>query len=372
VTSRSAGRAPLAFFLPSLEGGGAERVVLNLASGFAQRGIATDLVLASAGGPHLSLVPPDVRVVDLKASRMLRSLRPLTAYLRRERPMVLLAALDHANLVAMAASRLAGGRTRTAISIHCTFPRNIPGTTTFNERAIPWLLGRLHRWADAIIAVSGGVADDLAGTTGIPRNRIDVIYNPVITPALLPSALERPSHPWFEDSAGPIVLGVGRLVAQKNFRLLIEAFAIVKRDHNARLVILGEGPERFVLEEHIRRHGLRDSVALPGFLENPYACMARAAVFALSSDFEGLPTVLIESLAVGTPVVSTDCESGPREILRGGVLGELIPVGDIPAMARAIARAITSPRPAPPPEALRPFTLDVVLDQFQEAFRLDA
>jgi glycosyltransferase involved in cell wall biosynthesis len=370
--ARASAGAPLALFLPSLEGGGAQRALVNLAVGLSERGYRTDLVLACAEGPYLALIPPAIRVINLKASRVLRSLGPLVAYLRRERPVALLSALDYASLVAMAAARTPGARTRTLISFQSAYDKGILRRESVGSPAIPWLLGRLHRWADRILAVSEGVADDLALETGIPRDRIDVIHNPVIMPALLPAASERPSHPWFEDAGPPVVLGVGRLVHQKNFPLLIESFALVKRQHDARLVILGEGPDRPALEALVRQYGLQDSVALPGFVDNPYACMARAALFALSSDFEGLPTVLIESLAVGTPVVSTDCESGPREILRGGALGDLVPVGDAPALARAISRALTSPRAVPPPEALRPYTLDVVLDQFQEAFRLDA
>jgi glycosyltransferase involved in cell wall biosynthesis len=164
-----------------------------------------------------------------------------------------------------------------------------------------------------------------------------------------------------------VVLGVGRLSAQKNFRLLIDAFALVRQDHDARLVILGEGIDRATLEAQVRQHGLQEAVSLPGFLDNPYGCMARAAVFALSSDFEGLPTVLIESLALGTPVVSTDCDSGPREILRGGTLGELVPVGDVHGLARAIAGALTNPRPRPAAELLRPYTVDAVVEQYRVA-----
>src|SRR5205823_738341 len=135
-----------------------------------------------------------------------------------------------------------------------------------------------------------------------------------------------------------------------NFPALIDAFAEVRRDREARLVILGDGPERPMLESRIGARGLDDSVAMPGFVDNPYACMARAAVLVLSSDREGLPTVLIESLAVGTPVVSTDCESGPREILKGGALGELVPVGDAHALARSISKVLAGERVAPPAE----------------------
>lgn len=361
----------LAFFLPSLGGGGAERVTVNLAAGFAERGFRTDLVLAKAEGPLLAHVPGSVRVCDLKSARVLRAVRPLAAYLRRERPAAMLAALNHANLVAMAAARTPGARTRTVIAIHVTSARELRDAKDVRTRAIPWLLGRLHQWADAIVAVSEGVADDFAQVTRIPRERIDVIYNPVVTRALLDGALEQPPHPWFAAKTCPVVLGVGRLALQKNFPALVEAFAVVKREHkNARLVILGEGPEREAIEGQICRHGIADCVALPGFVDNPYSYIARAAVLALSSDFEGLPNVLIEALALGTPVVSTDCPSGPREILRGGALGSLVPVGDVPALAHAITRAMMSPRTAPPLEALRPFLPDVVLDQYQRVLGL--
>jgi glycosyltransferase involved in cell wall biosynthesis len=280
----------------------------------------------------------------------------------------MLAALNHANLVAMAAGRVPGVRTRTVISIHNNLGKEMEGPRGVRERTIPWLLGRLHRWADAIVAVSEGVADDFARQTDIPRRRIDVIYNPVIMPGLLSSASAQPPHPWFENSNRPVILGVGRLTRQKNFPALVDAFALVKRNHAARLVILGEGPERPVIEARVRDLDLQDSVALPGFVDNPYACMSRARVLALSSDWEGLPTVLIESLAVGTPVVATDCPSGPREILQGGAFGSLVPTGDVPALASAIARALANGRISPPMDALRPFTPDVVLDQYRKVF----
>jgi glycosyltransferase involved in cell wall biosynthesis len=365
-------RASVALFLPTLEGGGAQRVMVNLAAGFAARGIRTDLVLSRAEGPYLTQVPAGVRIIDFNVPRVLRSLRPLARYLERERPAALLAAQDHANLVAMAAARTARPKPRIAISIHNTIGRSLQDACGLKERAIPWLLGRFHRWADSIIAVSGGVADDFARVTGIPRRRVEVIFNPVITPALRQAMSAPAPHPWFAEPSPPVVLGVGRLRRQKNFPALIDAFAEVRRDREARLMILGEGPERPALESLIRARGLQDSVALPGFLDNPYACMARAAVFVLSSDWEGLPTVLIESLAVGTPVVATDCESGPREILRDGALGELVPVGDVPALARAISQVLAGERVVPPVETLRPFTLDTVLDNFQRVLGLCA
>jgi glycosyltransferase involved in cell wall biosynthesis len=356
----------LAFFLPSLGGGGAERTMLNLAEGFAQRGFQTDLVLAKADGPYLSLVPSTVRVIDLKGPGVLAALRPLRTYLTLERPTALLSALNHANLVALTAAHLCSAKPRTLISIQSNLSKEMEFRTGLKEGAIPLLLGRLHHWADGIVAVSEGVADDLARKTGIPRNRIDVIHNPVITPAVMQAALVAPLHPWFHDAGRPIILGVGRLTIQKNFPDLVDAFALVRRKQPARLVIVGEGPERSTIQEHIRRHGLEDCVALPGFVENPYSCMARAAVFALSSRWEGLPTVLIESLALGTPVVSTDCPNGPREILKDGALGRLVPTCNVPALAEALDHSLIAGRNPAPSYTLRPYMRDVVLDKYQE------
>ena len=342
--------------------------MLNLATGFAERGFRTDIVLANAEGPYLPVVPASVRIVDLKGPTVLRALRPLASYLRRERPVALLAALNHANVVAMTGARATGSRTRVVISIHNNFGEEMEVQKGVRDRAIRLLLARLHGWADAIVAVSQGVADDFTLRTGIARDLVHVIYNPVIMPGLQQAAFAPPPHPWFEDTRCPIVLGVGRLTRQKNFPALVDAFALVRRERAARLVILGEGPERSTIEAHIRRNHLDDAVALPGFVDNPYACIARASVLALSSEWEGLPTVLIESLAVGTPVVSTDCPSGPREILRDGSLGSLVPRGDVVALAKAIAQTLDSARVPLSPDQLLPFTRDVVLDQYQRLF----
>jgi glycosyltransferase involved in cell wall biosynthesis len=339
--------------------------MLNLAVGLSERGFQADLILASAEGPYLPLVPPNIRVIDMKGCGVLRVFRPLRRYLRQERPTALLSALNHANIVAMAAARIAPPRPRTLISVHNNLGKEMEVRQGPRERAIPLLLGRLHRWADGIVAVSQGVADDLARQTGIPRNRIDVIYNPVITPTLAKAASAPPSLPWFDDITRPVVLGVGRLSVQKNFPALVDAFALIHRDHAARLVILGEGPERDAIESRVRHHRLQDCVALPGFVDNPYSCMARAAVLALSSHWEGLPTVLIESLAVGTPVVATDCPSGPREILQDGTLGTLVAPGDIPGLANAIGAVLTSRHRSASLDALHPFMPDVVLDQYE-------
>jgi glycosyltransferase involved in cell wall biosynthesis len=170
-----------------------------------------------------------------------------------------------------------------------------------------------------------------------------VIYNPVVTPKLFEQAKEQIDHEWFIEGSPPFILGVGRFSTQKDFPTLIRAFSIVQKQMPARLMILGEGEDRPQIEALVRDLGLTSEVALPGFVSNPYAFMSRAAVFVLSSVYEGLPTVLIEAMAVGTPVVSTDCPSGPREILEFGKYGKLVPIGDSEAIANAIVTTLKHP-----------------------------
>ncbi len=364
MTARGGADRAIAFFLPSLCGGGAERVIVNLAQGISERGIPVDLVLAAAEGPLFEQVPAAVRLVDLRASRVLRSLGPLTGYLRRERPRALVASMGHANVVALWAARLARRSTPVVVTVHNTLSQTSREQGGLAGRLWPHLLRTFYPWAAAIVAVSQGAADDLARTAGLPRDRVEVIYNPVITPAMLALARQVPDHPWLAAGQPPVILGVGRLTRQKDFATLVRAFAEIRRHRAARLIILGEGEERPALQALVAELGLDNDVALPGFRENAMAYMAGSTVFVLSSGWEGLPTVLIEALAAGTRVVSTDCRSGPREILQDGRLGVLVPVGDVAGLAGGVLDALTRPRYALPPDSLTPFTRDAAVDHY--------
>jgi len=333
----------LALFLPSLRGGGAERVMVNLARGFAERGLRVDLVLAKAEGPYLSQVPQSVRVVDLKSKRVLYSLPGLVRYLRRERPKALLSAMDHTNVVALWAKKLAGVPARAVVSVHSTTSIATKRAKNIRGRIMPLFIRKFYPWADAVVAVSKGVAKDLAEITGLPEERIRVIYNPVITPELFAKAEEPMDHPWFHPGEPPVILGIGRLTEAKDFPTLIRAFALVRKERPARLMILGEGEERPKLEALVRKLGLEKDVALPGFVDNPYKYMKRAALFVLSSRWEGFGNVLVEAIACSTPVVSTDCPSGPREILEDGRYGKLVPVSNPQALATAILETFANP-----------------------------
>jgi glycosyltransferase involved in cell wall biosynthesis len=357
-------RGPIAFFLPSLHSGGAERVIINLAQGLTERGFPVDLVLVTAAGAFLDQLSPAIRVVDLRASRVLQSLVPLTRYLRREQPRVLVPSMSHANLVALWAARLARRGTPVVVTVHNTLSQTTRQQGPLAGKLWPHLLRTFYPWAAAVVAVSRGAADDLARTSGLPRDRVQVVYNPVITPSTLAMAQQAPNHPWFAPGEPPVILGVGRLTRQKDFPTLIRAFAEVRRRRAARLIILGDGEERHRLTALAGELGVADDVALPGFRENALAYMAGSALFVLSSAWEGLPTVLIEALAAGTRVVSTDCPSGPREILQDGRLGALVPVANVAALTEAMVNALEQPRGPIPLAALTPFTRDAAVDNY--------
>lgn len=331
----------VALFVPSLRGGGAEKVTVVLANAFARKGLKVDLLLAQKEGPYLKDVLPDVRVVDFKATRVLKSIPRLARYLSTEKPDCLLSALNHANIAAIAASFLAGRECKVIVAEH----NSIFGSQIGSVRnwVVMNLIGRAYRFAYAVIAVSHGVAEDLI-QAGVPQELVHTIYNPVVSDRLLEDSKKPCDHPWLNGDSRPTLLAVGRLEPQKDYATLIRVFSLLEPKHNARLLILGEGSLRLELQALIGDLGLAERVQLAGFVNNPYAYMRRAEVFVMSSQWEGLPTVLIEALACGSKVVSTDCPSGPSEILEEGKWGLLVPCRDPAALARSLNKALSQQR----------------------------
>lgn len=333
----------IAIYLPSLRGGGAERAMVTLANGFADQGLKVDLVLARAEGPYLSEVSSAVRVVDLQSSRVLTSLPSLVRYLRREHPRAMLSALSHANVIAIMACMLSRITVRLVVSERSNLSMSSSKPQNWRARIVLSLMHRIYRRAEGVVAVSRGVADDLAKTIDLPRDRISVVYNPVVTPELIEKSGMLLEHSWLGEGKPPVILGVGRLTRAKDFATLICAFERVRAHRDCRLVILGEGELRAELEQLVVSLGIQDSVQLPGFSDNPFVWMSRVRLVVLSSRWEGLPNVLIQAMACGAAVVSTDCCSGPDEILEWGKWGTLVPVGDMEALAQAMAAVLDTP-----------------------------
>jgi glycosyltransferase involved in cell wall biosynthesis len=343
--------------------------MLTLARGFSRRGWAVDLVVVRAEGELLGDVPQEVRLIELRTKRVIYSVLALARYLNREQPWALLSTLHTANAVAVFAGRLARGRTGIAIRQANHFSRSFEDGP---EESVP-LLRSLIRWsypyADAIIAVSRGVADDLAARIKLPYSKVHVVPNPILT-TNIPELAARPLvDDWFKIGSPPVILGVGRLSHQKRFDVLIQAFVRVRERCEARLMILGEGEERGRLQSLIRELGLQEFVSLRGFVDNPFAYLARARVFVLSSDWEGLPGALIQALACGTSVVATDCDSGPREILQAGRFGRLVPVGDVGALGEAICAALREPRRLPVTDSDLPYSESASVDAYLAILR---
>lgn len=333
----------LAVFLSYSGDGGVERMMNNLVRGFLDAGYAVDVVVLKTRGGHFQALPQEANVVSLGTEHAWLAVPALARYLQRVRPIALLAAKDRAGRAAVRARRRAGVSTRIVLRIGNTLSESLAGRSAFRR----WLryrpIRRLYPLADAIVAVSRGVAEDVVATAGIEPGRVHVIANPVIMPGFAAGAVERPDHPWLRDRDRPVILGVGRLTRQKDFPTLLRAFARVLAERPARLVILGEGEGRVALLRLAAELGVADALDMPGFVDDVHAWMAHADLFVLSSAWEGSPNALTEALYLGAPVVSTDCRSGPREILEGGRVAPLVSVGDDAALARAIVDTLQTP-----------------------------
>lgn len=354
----------LCIILPNLRGGGAERVAVNLANSFVLRGYAVDIVLLKAQGEFLADLRPEIRVVDLRVKRLRGTLLPLVRYLRQAQPDVLLACMWPLTVIALWARMLACVSTRVVVAEHTTWSRDEIVSSALSRWQVRTTMHFTFPWADGIVAVSQGAADDLARFARIDRDAITVIYNPVVGETKPP--ISKPLVPagWW---SGPHrrVLAVGTLKAIKDYATLLKAFALLRNRSDVRLLFLGEGECRPELELQAKQLGIQDSVFMPGFIKDLFPYYQHADLHVLSSVGEGFGNVIVEALAAGTPVVSTDCLSGPREILCDGKFGRLVPVGDVEALAAAMAESLSAKHDH---EALitraQDFTIDKAVDQY--------
>ena len=334
-----------------------------------------DLLKVRRHGPNLDPqtgeVPPGVRVIDLGSRHTYACLPAVVRYLRRERPVVMLADKDRVNRTALVARALARVPTRLVLSSGTTISIDLATRGPVERWVQRNSMGHLYPFADQVIVTAAGVADDMAAYTGLARRLIRIVPSPVVPDCLFTEVLPRPAHPWFGDPDWPLILSAGELCGRKGFDTLLRGFALVRAKRPCRLMILGRGGARESLLALAAELGVAEDFALPGFVPQPYAWMAHASLFAFTSRWEGLGFVLVEALAVGTPVVSTDCPSGPSEVLEGGRFGPLVPVDDHQALAAAMMATLDAPLP---PETLRqaarPYEIEASTDAYLDAFGL--
>ncbi len=331
--------AKLCIFIPFYDNGGVERMLVNLANGISAVGVDVDFIVCDVSRPYLSQLTSAVRLIHLKSEL----LENTVAYLCRETPDAVLCAKESSLELALNAKR----KKDLKVSIYCRAVTNSSRQLQDKNFFSRWLrvraLKRYYAQVNGIVAVSEGVADDVRKLTSASNLDVRVANNPVITPSFFAQANEAMSHPWFGKGKPPVILGVGRFSRAKNFSLLLEAFALVRKKLDCRLLLLGEGRQRRSLEKQASHLGIVNDLDMPGFVENPYPYLKHSALFVLSSHWEGSPNVLTEAMALGTPVVSTDCPSGPREILQGGRFGGLVPVGDAGLLANAMTQNLAKP-----------------------------
>lgn len=361
---------PISIVLPNLRGGGAERLAIYLANHWAVQGHSVEFVLMQREGELLSLLSPAIRIVSLDAERIKWSILPLSQYLNRNQPAVVWVGMWPLTSAAVIAWLLAGRPGKIFLTDH-----NQLSISCIRELQIsPWFLNGIMRatypFATGITAVSKGVGEDICRLGGFDSKRVKVIYNPAATgTSVHREPLEERERLWGRGFDHHL-LTVGSFKAQKNHELLIRAFAQLPASLNAKLTILGEGDLRPVLEKLIADLGLQGRVDLPGFSVDPYPWYRTADLFVLSSDWEGFGNVIVEALECGVPVVSTDCPSGPAEILENGRYGRLAPVGDVDTLATAMLASLadTHDRDALIRRA-KDFSVEKIADEYLNYFR---
>lgn len=357
----------IAFFLPSLSGGGAERVILVLSKEFVLMGLRVDLVLAHYSGEYLHHIPPGVNIIDLKVRRMFFAASKLGEYLRSEKPDVFLSTIDMANIIALFACLMSRAKVPWIIR-QASYPSDYSWEKSFQESIVSFLLPFAYRRSSHIIAISSGMKDRIVSNLGITKTMVSVIFNPSFTQEI-EDKMNLPIMERLWGKSEQVIISVGRLSSVKDFSSLIHAFNLVVKDKpGTRLLILGDGKERAMLEKLVQELGLEGCVSMPGFKDNPFAYIRQAKVFVLSSKSEGFPNVLVEAMACGCPIVSTDCPSGPREILNDGEFGYLVPVGNPRALATAIMDVLDGNARPISGEWLEQFKPKTIAQQYLQVF----
>lgn len=357
----------LAIVAKDLTGGGAARAMVKLANGLATRH-RVQLVLVRAVGPYMEEISPEVKVIDLEARRTIAAIPRLVGHLRSETPDVVLSALRHVNVMTIVSRLLARVRTCLVVSERNMISVSVSSSPRWRDRLFVVLIPLLYRFADAIVAIASDIREELEARFSLPSDKIHLIYNPIVGDELFARAEEPIDEPWFIDGM-PTVLAVGRLTEHKNYQLLVRAFARILQEQPARLVILGEGPERQNLSDLAGELGIGDTLVMPGFVPNVYKFMARSALFVHTSRWEGLPGVLIEAMACGAPIVASDAPGGSAEVLADGRHGRLVEPDDESALAEAMLDGLRGRIPPADHSGWARFEQMSVVSQYEDLFR---
>lgn len=329
----------ICFFIPSLGGGGAERATVNLANSLSDH-FDVDLVISNGNEGYIEEVNTRVNVIDFNSKKLRYSLFKLIAYLRANKPHSLISVLTSANVLAILARFFSMQQIKLIISERAAIGEALTNNASWQARLNLLFIRFLYGYADKIVTVSMGIAKELVEKFSIKKKKIEVIYNPVVDQSLIEKSLLPLNNPFFDHKKIPMILGIGRLTEQKDFPTLIKAFNLLKDHENAKLVILGEGHLLNSLQSLVKDLSIENHVFFPGFVENPFVWMKNAKLFVLSSAYEGLPNALIQAMACGTQVISTNCPTGPQEILENGKWGDLVPIGDDKALSSAMLKAL--------------------------------
>lgn len=367
------------FHNTKLEEGGGERITRSVALGLARRGADVSLAVLNDDGPSRADWPTDlVPLTVLHAKNTLKSVGPLAQFFRHTHPDIVVTALHQPSSAAILARMRSSWKPKIVVTLHSAMEREARDSGSRNRQIMPHVVRRLYPKADGIIAVSKAGMEsgcrvlnrlpegaDISGPMPrIPKDRFRVIYNPVVTDDFFERAKEKPDLDVFHEFEGPVLLGLGRLDPLKDFPTVFRALQIVRRSMDFRYVLFGEGPEREKLEGLRKELGLEKEILMPGYRKNPVPFLKAARLLFMTSQLEGLPTVIIESLAAGTPVVFTDCPTGPVEILQPPKYGLCPPMSNPEAAAEAVLQELSRPKTAPPPESWAPYTEEASLSEY--------
>lgn len=362
----------IGILLPSLSDGGAEKVIVSLANKFHDYGFTVDLLLVQASGVYFDLLSKDVNVIDLNSKRAIFAIPRLISYIKRSEVDILFSALTHTNVTFVLSRYLSGKKVPIFISERSLISKGHYFSDSARHKKIKRVFfGFLYRRVTKIIAISDGCAEDIVSTIGVPRESIEVIYNPLLVEKVTSDSSEVVEVFSKKPKGDKVIIGVGRLMPVKNFSQLIRVFSEVSKVRSVSLIILGEGRQRKELEHQIEELDLSRKVSLPGFTCSPLKFMEKCDLFVSTSQWEGFGNVFLEAMSVSLPIVSVNCPGGPREILEDGKWGALVPPNDEVALANSIIKMLDSKEGLDASERLQSFELGLIARQYIKTFNLE-